>query len=104
MLCDQDIVKERFPQGNFKDTSIMPQNNESTFIEFFIMGFPGLRPEYYNLIGAIFFIIYVIIIMGNSIVIVLFDLSNSDIRDSGVQPLSAGVKSSQSELDILSIF
>ncbi|XP_017572972.1 olfactory receptor 1500-like [Pygocentrus nattereri] len=51
----------------------MSQKNETTFItEFFIMGFPGLRPEYYSLIGAIFFSIYVIIIMGNSIFIVLF--------------------------------
>ncbi|XP_036416849.1 olfactory receptor 1500-like [Colossoma macropomum] len=51
----------------------MSQKNETTFItEFFIVGFPGLRPEYYNLIGAIFFSIYVMIIMGNSIFIVLF--------------------------------
>lgn len=52
----------------------MSQKNETaTFVvEFFIVGFPGLRPEYFNLIGAVFFCIYVIIVLGNLILIVIF--------------------------------
>ncbi|XP_072515680.1 olfactory receptor 1E16-like [Salminus brasiliensis] len=53
----------------------MSQKNETqaTFVtEFFIVGFPGLQPEYYNLIGAVFFSIYIIVIGGNSSFILLF--------------------------------
>uniref|UniRef100_A0A4W4E0W9 G-protein coupled receptors family 1 profile domain-containing protein n=1 Tax=Electrophorus electricus TaxID=8005 RepID=A0A4W4E0W9_ELEEL len=40
--------------------------------EFFIVGFPGLPSEFYNLMGTFFFSIYVIIELGNSILEVLF--------------------------------
>ncbi|XP_076876967.1 olfactory receptor 1500-like [Brachyhypopomus gauderio] len=50
----------------------MSQNNQTVVTEFFIVGFPGLLPEFYNLIGTFFFIIYIIILVVNSIFIVMF--------------------------------
>ncbi|XP_026102081.1 olfactory receptor 2AT4-like [Carassius auratus] len=52
----------------------MSQVNETTtsVTEFFIVGFPGLQPKYYNLIGALLFIIYIAVITGNSLIVVLF--------------------------------
>ncbi|XP_066507563.1 olfactory receptor 1E5-like [Hoplias malabaricus] len=58
----------------------MSQKNQTTAIivtEFFIVGFPGLQPEYYNLVAAIFFTIYLTVIVGNSIFIMLFTLETS---------------------------
>ncbi|XP_062870837.1 odorant receptor 104-1 [Trichomycterus rosablanca] len=53
----------------------MSQKNQTditTVTEFFIVGFPGLQPEYYNLMGTIFLIIYCIILLENFIFVLLF--------------------------------
>uniref|UniRef100_A0A8C1QDP8 Olfactory receptor n=1 Tax=Cyprinus carpio TaxID=7962 RepID=A0A8C1QDP8_CYPCA len=53
----------------------MSQANETTasvVTEFFIVGFPGLQPKYYSLIGVLLFIIYIAVITGNSLIVVLF--------------------------------
>ncbi|XP_073685166.1 olfactory receptor 2AT4-like [Garra rufa] len=48
------------------------QTTASVVIEFFIVGFPGLQPKFYSLIGALLFIIYITVIIGNSLIVVLF--------------------------------
>ncbi|XP_058646349.1 olfactory receptor 2AT4-like [Onychostoma macrolepis] len=58
----------------------MSQVNETTasvVTEFFIVGFPGLQPKYYSLIGALLFIIYIAVIAGNSLIVVLFMIERS---------------------------
>ncbi|XP_017572998.1 olfactory receptor 1-like [Pygocentrus nattereri] len=45
--------------------------------EFFIVGFPGLQPEYYNLMAAVFLSIYVAVLVGNSVFMVLFAIETS---------------------------
>ncbi|XP_043085273.1 odorant receptor 104-1 [Puntigrus tetrazona] len=58
----------------------MLQANESAasvVTEFFIVGFPGLQPKHYSLIGALLFIIYIAVISGNSLVVVLFVIERS---------------------------
>lgn len=44
----------------------------STVTEFFIVGFPGLKPEYYKLMGTFFLIIYCTILVENCIIVLLF--------------------------------
>uniref|UniRef100_A0A8C9UYU4 Olfactory receptor n=1 Tax=Scleropages formosus TaxID=113540 RepID=A0A8C9UYU4_SCLFO len=52
---------------------IMSQGNQTAIVtEFFIVGFPGLQPLYYDLMATTFFIIYVTIVAGNILLIVLF--------------------------------
>ncbi|XP_073685125.1 olfactory receptor 2AT4-like [Garra rufa] len=48
------------------------QTTASVVTEFFIVGFPGLQPKFYSLIGALLFIIYITVIIGNSLIVVLF--------------------------------
>ncbi len=58
----------------------MSQVNETTasvVTEFFIVGFPGLQPKYYSLIGALLFIIYIAVITGNSLIVILFVIERS---------------------------
>ncbi len=58
----------------------MLQANETTasvVTEFFIVGFPGLQPKYYSLIGALLFIIYIAVITGNSLIVILFVIERS---------------------------
>ncbi|XP_026877919.2 LOW QUALITY PROTEIN: putative gustatory receptor clone PTE01 [Electrophorus electricus] len=53
----------------------MSQGNQSALTvvtEFFIIGFPGLQPEYYNLLATLFFVIYVLAVFGNSVLVVSF--------------------------------
>ncbi|XP_035290647.1 olfactory receptor 1-like [Anguilla anguilla] len=52
----------------------MPQMNQTqtTVKEFFIVGFPGLHPQHYKLMGTIFFLIYVTTVVGNSLLVALF--------------------------------
>ncbi len=58
----------------------MSQVNETTasvVTEFFIVGFPGLQPKHYSLIGALLFIIYIAVITGNSLIVILFVIERS---------------------------
>lgn len=53
----------------------MSQNNQTTasvVTEFFIVGFPGLPPNYYNLMAAVLLCIYMAVLTGNSIIVILF--------------------------------
>ncbi|XP_036416933.1 olfactory receptor 1-like [Colossoma macropomum] len=56
----------------------MSQENRSALTvvtEFFIVGFPGLQPEYYNLLAAIFLVIYVTTVLGNLVLVVSFAIA-----------------------------
>ncbi|XP_065121434.1 odorant receptor 104-1 [Paramisgurnus dabryanus] len=58
----------------------MLQNNQTTssvVTEFFIVGFPGLPPKYYNLMAAVLLCIYLAILTGNSLIVVLFIIERS---------------------------
>ncbi|XP_065136165.1 olfactory receptor 4B13-like [Paramisgurnus dabryanus] len=49
-----------------------------TFIkDFVISGFPGLQPQYYGIVSAVLFFVYVCTLMGNAVFITLFVLSKS---------------------------
>ncbi|XP_047017452.1 olfactory receptor 2AT4-like [Ictalurus punctatus] len=49
-----------------------------TFVkDFFIVGFPGLRPNYYALVSAVMFLVYVCIVIGNGIFLLLFATNKS---------------------------
>ncbi|XP_046892113.1 olfactory receptor 2AT4-like [Hypomesus transpacificus] len=50
----------------------MSQGNDSAVSEFFIVGFPGLLPEYYSLASSVLFFVYLFTLVGNSLIIVLF--------------------------------
>ncbi|XP_076876965.1 olfactory receptor 2AT4-like [Brachyhypopomus gauderio] len=58
----------------------MSQGNQSVqpvVTEFFIVGFPGLQPQYYNLLAAVFMVIYVFAVLGNSVLVVSFTYAPS---------------------------
>ncbi len=55
----------------------MLPKNWTTITEFIIVGFPGLHPDYYGLVSAIFFIVYMTTVVGNTIFLVLFITSES---------------------------
>ena len=45
--------------------------------EFFIVGFPSLRPEYFDLVAWFFFFLYVTTVVGNLLLVVMFTLEHS---------------------------
>ncbi|XP_064205528.1 olfactory receptor 2A12-like [Anguilla rostrata] len=63
---------ERTNQTQIQIQTQTQTQTQTTVKEFFIVGFPGLRPEYYNLMAAIFFLIYVTTVVGNSLLVTLF--------------------------------
>uniref|UniRef100_UPI003AAFD333 olfactory receptor 2AT4-like n=1 Tax=Centroberyx gerrardi TaxID=166262 RepID=UPI003AAFD333 len=50
----------------------MPEGNQSFVTEFVLTGFPGLHPEYQGLASAVLFLVYLLILIGNVSIIVLF--------------------------------
>lgn len=50
----------------------MPDGNGTFIKDFFIIGFPGLHPNYYGLISAIMFIVYLCTLLGNGLFLFLF--------------------------------
>ncbi|XP_056323326.1 odorant receptor 105-1 [Danio aesculapii] len=55
----------------------MLPKNWTTISEFIIVGFPGLHPDYYGLVSAIFFVVYATTVAGNMVFLVLFVTSES---------------------------
>uniref|UniRef100_A0A674CBH8 G-protein coupled receptors family 1 profile domain-containing protein n=1 Tax=Salmo trutta TaxID=8032 RepID=A0A674CBH8_SALTR len=51
--------------------------NYTRVSEFVIVGFPGLHPSFYQLVAWFFFFIYVITVVGNFLLVVLFALERS---------------------------
>ncbi|XP_027013027.2 olfactory receptor 2AT4-like [Tachysurus fulvidraco] len=51
---------------------MMPDGNKSFVKDFFIVGFPGLHPNYYALVSAVMFLVYVCILLGNGFFLLLF--------------------------------
>ncbi|XP_067102785.1 olfactory receptor 2AT4-like [Osmerus mordax] len=50
----------------------MSQGNYSVVSDFFIVGFPGLLPEYFSLASTVLFFVYLCTLFGNSLILVLF--------------------------------
>ncbi|XP_058270045.1 olfactory receptor 2AT4-like [Hemibagrus wyckioides] len=49
-----------------------------TFVkDFFIVGFPGLHPNYYALVSAVMFLVYLCILIGNGFFLLLFITNKS---------------------------
>ncbi|XP_029111352.1 olfactory receptor 1J2-like [Scleropages formosus] len=46
--------------------------NQSSVIDFFIVGFPGLQSSNYGLMGTIFFLLYLFTLLGNAVFLILF--------------------------------
>uniref|UniRef100_A0A674CA18 Olfactory receptor 10A4-like n=1 Tax=Salmo trutta TaxID=8032 RepID=A0A674CA18_SALTR len=55
----------------------MLPRNYTRVSEFVIVGFPGLHPSLYQLVAWFFFFIYVITVVGNFLLVVLFALERS---------------------------
>ncbi|XP_031664943.1 uncharacterized protein LOC109873898 [Oncorhynchus kisutch] len=55
----------------------MLQSNYTRVSVFVIVGFPGLHPSFYQLVAWFFFFIYVITVVGNILLVVLFALERS---------------------------
>ncbi|XP_067307787.1 odorant receptor 103-1 [Pseudorasbora parva] len=55
----------------------MSAGNISFAKDFFIVGFPGLKTEYYGTVAALLLLVYVCILVGNGIFLVLFALEKS---------------------------
>ncbi|KAM9468449.1 olfactory receptor 2AT4-like [Clarias gariepinus] len=50
----------------------MSRENITFVKDFFIVGFPGLHPNYYALLSAVMFFVYLCILIGNGIFLLLF--------------------------------
>ncbi|XP_055053740.2 olfactory receptor 4B13-like [Misgurnus anguillicaudatus] len=61
------------PKGQF----IVSMGNITFIKDFVISGFPGLQPQYYSIVSAVLFYVYVCTLMGNAVFITLFVLSKS---------------------------
>lgn len=55
----------------------MSGRNVTSVKDFFIIGFPGLQPNYYALVSAVMFIVYVCTLIGNGIFLLLFATNKS---------------------------
>ncbi|XP_060799531.1 olfactory receptor 1E16-like [Neoarius graeffei] len=55
----------------------MSGRNGTSVKDFFIIGFPGLQPNYYALVSAVMFIVYVCTLIGNGIFLLLFATNKS---------------------------
>nr|XP_024660840.1 olfactory receptor 2AT4-like [Maylandia zebra] len=55
----------------------MPVENHSSVTEFVLTGFPGLHQEYYGLVSAVLFFVYLITLIANATVIFLFATNHS---------------------------
>ena len=49
----------------------MQLENYTRVSGFVIVGFPGIQPEYYSLTAWLFLFLYVITVVGNSLLVVL---------------------------------
>uniref|UniRef100_A0A3Q3A4A5 Olfactory receptor 2AT4-like n=1 Tax=Kryptolebias marmoratus TaxID=37003 RepID=A0A3Q3A4A5_KRYMA len=50
----------------------MSERNSSRVTEFILTGFPGLHPEYYGLVSAVLFFVYLLTVIANAGVLFLF--------------------------------
>ncbi|KAK2831680.1 hypothetical protein Q7C36_016766 [Tachysurus vachellii] len=50
----------------------MSGKNETFVKDFFIVGFPGLHPNYYALVSVVMFLVYLCILLGNGFFLLLF--------------------------------
>ncbi|KAF3847504.1 hypothetical protein F7725_020532 [Dissostichus mawsoni] len=57
--------------------SIMAEGNQSTVTEFILTGFPGLHPEYQDLVSAVLFFVYFLTMAGNVTILLLFATDHS---------------------------
>ncbi|XP_030600073.1 olfactory receptor 2AT4-like [Archocentrus centrarchus] len=55
----------------------MAQRNQSIVTEFILTGFPGLHQEYYGLVSAALFLVYLVTMIANATVIFLFATDRS---------------------------
>ncbi|XP_076130265.1 olfactory receptor 2AT4-like [Alosa pseudoharengus] len=51
---------------------MLQETNWTTIKEFIIVGFPTLHPDYYGLVAFIFCIVYIVTVVGNSVLVVTF--------------------------------
>ncbi|XP_061576552.1 olfactory receptor 2AT4-like [Cololabis saira] len=55
----------------------MSEGNQSSVTEFILTGFPGLHPEYYGLVSAVLFVVYLITVIANVAILFLFATNRS---------------------------
>ncbi|XP_034063121.1 olfactory receptor 2AT4-like [Gymnodraco acuticeps] len=55
----------------------MAEGNQSTVTEFILTGFPGLHPEYQDLVSAILFFVYFLTMAGNVTIMFVFATNHS---------------------------
>ncbi|XP_037533801.1 putative olfactory receptor 10D4 [Nematolebias whitei] len=55
----------------------MSDRNYSRVTEFILTGFPGLHPEYYGLVSAVLFFVYLMTVLENIVVLFLFATNRS---------------------------